>query len=1242
MKDFVLLLSDYYLESGKQLPPQILAVLGKPLGSLNEQETQIYNRYIGPYQDRIRRALMDIYKRSGATHKEWSASLSPYYRPIIEELAAQVLGLEGHSNLPGAVEVRVPYREEKSLGRRMLERLPRPSLSITWAVVTAVVLAAISLSVWWLVAATAPSRLLGQARDELGGGEYAMAIRHCDELEERYPGKEQAREAEMVEAEAALYYAAELCERGRYEEAIDHYDIAGGKQRFADQADLGRAGAYVAWARALKDEGDLEGSYDCCEEALYHAPGGYDTVPVMDLRAEVLYAWGEELCAEGNYAAISSDGRYVAFQSGADDLVSGDDNGCSDVFRKDLSTGDIVRCSTDSSGGESNGYSSRPSISSDGGYIAFHSYSSNLVADDVNEKTDIFRKDLSSGEIVLCSRDDSGGQGASSSYNAALSSDGRYVAFHSDYPFVPVVQYAHGASEVYLKDLVSGGILCCSASFSGACGNRYDDNSSITNNGEYVAFESSSYNLVPDDNNGDDDVFRKKPLEEPPSITSIDPPIGVAGTVITLRGRDFGSVQGDSSVFFGDSCGQEAVEAKEYIIWSDTTIKVRVPFSPCGDIYVWVTRGIGISNGMEYILLDPWFEVSPDRGPVGCEVTLTGDGFGYGGDGYYVSFGDVEVSEYSKWSDREIICKVPAGVHGRVDLTITTPFCTSDIEEFKVQARIDHMDPEMGCIGTEVVIRGSEFGHIQGDSYIRFEPVKEGFPGETVFDVTSWTDTAIELLVPRELMGEMEVYVYVDGVCSYNAGYLLVLQYAVGFAEGYTGNGFQEYLCIGNPNDYKARVEIIYLFPDGTYWDQDLDVPAASRTTVNVNEEIGPGWEVSAMVFSDLEVVVERAMYFNYKGKWRGGHDVVGTPYISPYWFFAEGYTGPGFEEWICVLNPNLDPANLTFHFLTQEEGEVIRTESVAGLSRGSFNVNELLGANYQCSLVLESDQLVLAERPMYFDYTGFGNHHWQGGHCVMGEILPYTEYYFAEGTTRGGFDEWITLVNPLSEAVTVNATYQLGSGQGDPVRKNYVLPPESRYTVYVPDEVGAEKDVSLKLASSDYFLAERPMYFRFQGYGVDARGGHCVLGAASLAEEWVFAEGYTGGGFQEWLCLQNPGDEESVVEVWYLVEDGSKQAMTYKVPARSRKTLRINEEIGDGKNVSCHVKVVSGPPIMAERPMYFNYFAGEGGHDVSGYSPIGLLTSSSSAYGSAGLGEVGLLRDAWAEIRASASRRTP
>jgi len=420
-------------------------------------------------------------------------------------------------------------------------------------------------------------------------------------------------------------------------------------------------------------------------------------------------------------------------------------------------------------------------------------------------------------------------------------------------------------------------------------------------------------------------------------------------------------------------------------------------------------------------------------------------------------------------------------------------------------------------------------------------------------------------------------------------------------AEGYTGGGFDEWLCLGNPGGAEASVQVLYSFSDRGWETQDLKVAGNSRTTIGVNTAVGKNKQVAARIASDQPLVVERPMYFDYMGIWSGGHTVTATISPSKTWYFAEGNTLAGFNEFICVENTQTTNADLMFTFQSQESGEIRLSGGIvpAG-SRYTFKVNDFIGSGLQVSLKIESTEPVIAERAMYFDYGG-----WTGGSCVMGATSLSNEYYFAEGSTRNGFAEYLTLQNPNPSPITVEAVYQLGEGQGDPVTRSYMVEGNRRATVYVPSEVGPGRDVSVKLSSSSSFLAERPMYFDYTGYGADWTGGHCVIGAAAPAAEWFFAEGCTLPGFHEYLCLQNPGDTDSTVEITYLTQEaGALPAQTTVVPAHSRVTSLVNVAAGEGYQLSCRVRVVSGTGIVAERPMYFDYGGWNGGHCAVGYAP--------------------------------------
>ena len=121
------------------------------------------------------------------------------------------------------------------------------------------------------------------------------------------------------------------------------------------------------------------------------------------------------------------------------------------------------------------------------------------------------------------------------------------------------------------------------------------------------------------------------------------------------------------------------------------------------------------------------------------------------------------------------------------------------------------------------------------------------------------------------------------------------------FAEGCTRSGFNEWLCIQNPNDASVSATLTYMQNDGAIIETQNTLAPRSRTTVNVGAVIMPDKDVSVKIVAQPPVIAERPMYFNYKWMWDGGHNEMGVKNPDYQWFFAEGYTGEGFEEWLAL-----------------------------------------------------------------------------------------------------------------------------------------------------------------------------------------------------------------------------------------------------------------------------------------------------------------------------------------------------
>jgi len=222
-----------------------------------------------------------------------------------------------------------------------------------------------------------------------------------------------------------------------------------------------------------------------------------------------LSSTGERGNRNSHEASISSDGRYVAFDSSADNLVTNDSNGSRDVFVNDRKTRQTTRVSVSSAGVQGNSYSNQPSISFYGRYVAFDSDADNLVDSDNNGANDVFVRDREAGQTTRVSLSSSGSEGNGASYSSSISSDGRYVVFFSDASNL-VDSDSNDSSDVFVHDRQTGETSLVNVSSAGAQGNStfyYPSVPSISSDGRYVAFGSNADSLVTGDSNSVRDVF---------------------------------------------------------------------------------------------------------------------------------------------------------------------------------------------------------------------------------------------------------------------------------------------------------------------------------------------------------------------------------------------------------------------------------------------------------------------------------------------------------------------------------------------------------------------------------------------------------------------------------------------------------------------------------------------------------------------------------------------------------------
>jgi hypothetical protein len=213
--------------------------------------------------------------------------------------------------------------------------------------------------------------------------------------------------------------------------------------------------------------------------------------------------------------SITSDGRFVAFATIASDLVAGDTNDATDVFLRDRTLGTTTRISVSAAGVQGDDETRTVVVSADGRYAAMGSLANNLVAVDTNTfTTDIFLRDLTTGETTLVNRNEQGTQSVNNILHG-LSANGRWLVWSTTtvtlIPNDP--ETAPNVFDIFVYDRTTGEIARVTA---GSNTTEASSRATISADGRTIAFRSGDPDLVANDTNGLNDYFTApNPLSAP-------------------------------------------------------------------------------------------------------------------------------------------------------------------------------------------------------------------------------------------------------------------------------------------------------------------------------------------------------------------------------------------------------------------------------------------------------------------------------------------------------------------------------------------------------------------------------------------------------------------------------------------------------------------------------------------------------------------------------------------------------
>ncbi len=403
------------------------------------------------------------------------------------------------------------------------------------------------------------------------------------------------------------------------------------------------------------------------------------------------------------------------------------------------------------------------------------------------------------------------------------------------------------------------------------------------------------------------------------------------------------------------------------------------------------------------------------------------------------------------------------------------------------------------------------------------------------------------------------------------------------FAEGYTGQistnkraTFAETLAILNPNPFAATTVITYLIEGGSPIVVTRSISANATLRESVNDDIGPDKSVAAVVTSASRIYVERVIRrVGANHATLDASSSLGSSSPGRTFYFAEGYTGITFQEYLVVANPGSTDAHVTVTYAPQANssaGAPVQTFVLPANGRVTRNVRRDVGhiANKSVGMIVSSDQPIMAERVLYFG-SGDGSGKF-GATTKPGIQTPATQYFFAFGSAGGkglaqqpGDQSFVTILNPDLAKQPASVTAQFYDAQGRGMGSTTVsVAPGTRRTINANTIVGQTSSVyATVLTSALPFVAERPQYFG----GSPNEGEHAGIaptgtpaGTRTVAFPDLSLTSILGEPIQRTVFLYNPTQAPISVSGTFYSAGGSR-TVTYAVQANSIAAVNVNAD---------------------------------------------------------------------------------
>lgn len=822
------------------------------------------------------------------------------------------------------------------------------------------------------------------------------------------------------------------------------------------QLDLSPDGLWVAFASVARNLvlGDTNGVADIF---LRNVKGQQTT------RVSVA-ADGTEADGPSQGPGVSAGAERIVFASRASNLVSGDTNGLSDVFLVIRATGQVVPLSAAEGGTNADGASGTPSIDDAGRVVAFATRARNFVpalassttaqiavatlppsaavgvraaavtsgpswaastAQGVIDVAEVLRQ-LASGVLPPGTAVVQPGNGAST--QPEVCGNGMCVGYATEATNLTSAPDINGVPDLVRQPVTPGAeapapIEVVSNDSNGNAASEPSTEIALSEDGGVVAMESAAA-LTPDAAAGNPDGTNIFVRALPVLAATLSPVAAPVDQSTTIRVQGAGFTAG-TVVLFG-SVVREGVVSD-----GGTTLTVTTPTMQAHGVVPGVVRvtlrnpdGSTLPLGQAFTLLpaqdatvlpdtdgdglpDDWeqrygLDASSGSGSQGATGDPDGDG-------------RTNAQELAEGTH-------PRGLHTRYFAEgVTSTFFTT---------RVALLNAADGPAITQVRFLRQGAGPVSQTLTVPARTRSAVYPGSLPGMATAEFATVIES--DRPLVADRTVWWGAGAYGSHAEAPIEAPRTRWYFAEGATIGGFQMFYTLQNPAPAPALVTIEYLLATAPPIMRTYTLPPNSRQTIWVNQEPGLAQaEVSAIISSDLPINAERGMYLD-----RGGQlfaiGTVGAGISEPAtsWFIAGGATGPYFDQFIQIGNPQLTPAAITARYLQPDGSQVVRQYAVPARSRFTIWVDqegpEL--ANTAASTLITADVPVLAEMSMWWPGD---SRTWHEAHAAAGATLTGTVWAMADGEVGGpsNAETYVLVANTATYDALIRVTLYFEDG---------------------------------------------------------------------------------------------------------------------------------------------------------------------------------------------------------------------